>query len=560
VPFLTVAGRGFYGRPEIRDVLNGLQALADPTDDLALAGLLRSPAFALSDAALYRLCQERDRDEEVMHLWDVLQETEARLAGDDGERARRAARTIAELHDQVGRSPVADVLKALLDQTDYRAALIQAGQTRGAQNVAKLLADAHTSGIVGVGEFLEYVRGLRDTGTREGEARATAEGAVQIMSVHAAKGLEFPVVVIGDVTYGRWGRGGVLVDPELGILLPLKDEDDTETAAYRLGKVRADDQEDAESERLLYVAATRAREKLILSGCIGLKKDGTPGKLGGWLGKLAGPGGLPLAGRSIEHHEDGTAARRLDMQVGQTPVGGTIYEPRVAWGHRAGKKEKQATPPVTLPPPLLGPVVPGVEDVDERTRERERVPPQRVWRVVPTAERPSAPARVVGSLVHEALAAWRFPDEPSTDPGQGFERWAEARARGYGITDPRELADAVRQCGRMLVRFQTHPLYREMDEAERRLHEVPYSVTVDGKIESGIIDALYLREGGWTVAEFKTDRVKDEAYFEKLLKREDYLAQAERYAKAVERLVGQRPRVVLCMLNYGGAVRLHWVG
>ena len=62
VPFLTVAGRGFYGRPEIRDLLNTLQALADPTDDLALAGMLRSPAFALSDAALYHLCQETGRD------------------------------------------------------------------------------------------------------------------------------------------------------------------------------------------------------------------------------------------------------------------------------------------------------------------------------------------------------------------------------------------------------------------------------------------------------------------------------------------------------------------
>ena len=56
VAFLTVAGRGFYGRPEIRDLLNGLQGLCDPTDDLALAGLLRSPALALSDAALVHLC------------------------------------------------------------------------------------------------------------------------------------------------------------------------------------------------------------------------------------------------------------------------------------------------------------------------------------------------------------------------------------------------------------------------------------------------------------------------------------------------------------------------
>ena len=59
VPYLTVAGGGFYDRPEIRDLLNALRALADPTDDLALVGLLRSPACALSDPALYRLNEFR---------------------------------------------------------------------------------------------------------------------------------------------------------------------------------------------------------------------------------------------------------------------------------------------------------------------------------------------------------------------------------------------------------------------------------------------------------------------------------------------------------------------
>ena len=555
VPFLTVAGRGFYGRPEIRDLLNALQALADPTDDLTLAGLLRSPAFALSDAALYRLCQERgrdDRNEPAVHLWDVLREGSAELPDEDGRQARRAAHTIAGLHTQVGRTPVADLLKAFLDGTGYRAALIQAGQSRAARNVAKLLADAHASGIVGVGEFLEYVGGLRDSGTREGEARATAEGAVQIMSVHAAKGLEFPVVVIGDVTYGRRGGAGVLIDPELGILLPLKDEDDTLAAIYCLGKARADDQEEAESDRLLYVAATRAREKLILSGCVSLRKNGKFGKLGGWLGKFAGPEGLEIEGNSIDYDEEGSRAIQLDLQVGQTPVAYTIYEPGIAWAERACEREEEE-PTVVLPPFLLEPVSPGVEEVDERTVERERVPPQRVWRVVPTAARPRAPAHVVGSLVHAALAEWWFPDAE-------YERWAKARARGYGITDPRELADAVRECARLLKRFQADSLYREMDEAERRLHEVPYSVVTDGKVESGIIDALYLRAGDWTVAEFKTDRVRDRADFERLLKRKDYLAQAQRYVSAVERLLGQRPRVVLCMLNYAGGVHLHWVG
>jgi len=549
VPFLTVAGRGFYTRPEVRDLLNALQALADPTDDLALAGLLRSPAMALSDAALYELCEKRRSTEGAISLWDVLLGSENVLLGDDGLRARRAVGIISELHHRVGRTSVADVIKAFLEATDYRAALIQAGQARGARNVAKLLADAHTSGIVGVGEFVEYVNGLRDTGTREGEARATAEGAVQIMSVHAAKGLEFPLVVIGDATYGRRGGNSVLVDGELGVLLPLKDEEDELPAVYRLGKERSDDQEETESDRLLYVAATRAREKLILSGIIGLKGDGSPSRLGGWLGKLSGAEGLTLASIRIDHDEEGSGAHGVEMQVGDTPVSCTIYEPGYTWDHPLRETAPEAEQPQRLPPPLLEGVAALKEQVDQRTKDRDRRPPQRVWRVVPGGLKPQAPRWVVGSLVHEALGRWRF-------PADGFEGWVEARARQHGIADPRQLMHAASETKKLLRRFQDHELFEEMDGADRRLHEVPYSRTVDGRVENGIIDALYLRDGSWTLVEFKTDEVRDEADLERLLAEEDYLAQAQRYVAAVEHLLGERPRSILCLLNYAGGVRL----
>jgi ATP-dependent exoDNAse (exonuclease V) beta subunit len=175
--------------------------------------------------------------------------------------------------------------------------------------------------------------------------------------------------------------------------------------------------------------------------------------------------------------------------------------------------------------------------------------------VVPAVKRPRAPAWVIGSLVHEALAAWRFPTE--ADPE--FERWGEARARSYGITDGGQRADAVRRTRLLLLRFRSHPLFREMDRADQRLHEVPYSIVVNGRAERGIIDALYRREGVWTLVEFKTDDVKDQADFERLLAEEDYVAQAQRYASAAERLIGQQSRVVLCMLNYARTVYVHRV-
>ena len=548
VPFLTVAGRGFYDRPEVRDILNALRALADPSDDLALAGLLRSPAMTLSDCAIYLLCQERPSHGGRGSLWEVLRRGGTGLSGEDVPRAARAAQAIAALHDQVGRVSVADLLKAFLDGTDYRAALLQAGQARAARNVAKLLADAHASSIVGVGEFLQYISGLRGIGAREGEARATAEGAVQIMSVHAAKGLEFPVVVLGDVTYSGGRRSAVLVDPELGVLLPIKGGDGALPAAYCLGRARADDQGSAEEDRLLYVAATRAAEKLIFSGCIVLRQDGAPARLGGWLGRIAAVVGLE--GRRVERDAEGSGTCQLDLQVGHATVGCTLYGPH--WAPPASSQEiaVQPAPPLSPPPPLLAPVAPGVAHVDGRTAERERTPPQRVWRVVPAVRHPTAPAWVIGSLVHEALAAWRFPD------GESFPGWAGARTREYGMTDSKQIADAIGQAGRLLRRFQAHWLFRDMDGAERRLHEVPYSRLVDGRLESGIIDALYLREGVWTLVEFKTDRVDNEADLESVLARDDHRAQVERYARAVQRLVGQRPRVVLCLLNYAGTVRL----
>jgi ATP-dependent helicase/nuclease subunit A len=573
IPFLTVSGRGFYGRPEIRDVLNALAALSDPTDDLALAGLLRSPALALSDAGLYWLAAAR-RGEAFQrlnlqtfkrsnvqtfvsppHLWDILRDFGPMLPGEDGARAAHAAHLISDLHAMAGRAPVADLLKAFLDKTGYRAALLKAGQVRAARNLAKLLADAHTSGLVGVGEFVEYVSELRDSGTREGEARTTGEHAVQIMSVHAAKGLEFPVVVLGDATYHPPSRNDIIFDPVLGALLPLRDEDKALPDIYTLGKHTADDQEAAEEDRLLYVAATRAREMLIVSACFTTKDDGTPRAPGGWLGRLDAAAGLGLAGSCVAPEPAASQPLHWQRTLATTPVGYSIYG--AGWICEPRRPEAAVEPSTEerLPPPLLSPVLSDPVTTDDRTAQQERDPGQRVWRVVPAAVRSNAPGWVVGSIVHDALAVWRFPGDAG---GAQFERWAEAHARGRGLTDPHQLADAVTKGRSIMRRFRDHPLYAEMASAERRMHEVPYSrINEDGQVESGIIDALYLRNGVWTIVEFKTDTVSNPARLEALLKEKDYLPQAKRYQASVEQLVGQRPHLILCFLDCGAAVHLH---
>jgi ATP-dependent helicase/nuclease subunit A len=586
LPYLTVAGRGFYDRPEIRDLLNALRALADPTDDLALVGLLRSPAVALSDAAIYRLVQARDEasgpgdrvdavtrvdaGDRVDPLWAVLRRGEVELGVIGDKRAARAVRLISTLHTMAGRTGVGDLLKTFLDETHYRAALLKAGQRRAVRNVDKLLGDAHASGLVGVSSFLEYVSGLQDSGAREGEARAAAGGAVQIMSVHQAKGLEFPVVVLGDATWGGGGGGrGVLADPTLGVLPPLRDEEDDELAAvYCLAEARQADQAKAEADRLLYVAATRAREKLLVSGYLsGIRKDGTPYKLGGWLGKLGRP--LGLHDLEIPYDDQGSLVHHRELHVGETSASCFIYEPacphpRPAVPSAADEAEVPGTSLPSrgedeereLPPPLLAPVA--QEDV---SAAQERTP-QRVLsrlscpRVVPETKRAKAPSRVVGDLVHEALAAWRLPESRDDE---AFDPWLQARARARGLVNPQQVTHAVQRSRRLLLRFQEDPLFEELAGAERRLHEVPFSVQRQGRVDTGQIDLLYRRRSAWTIVEFKTDEVRRSADFERLLQEKDYVAQILRYTKAAEQLLGARPTCLLCMLDYGRRTRVYSV-
>jgi len=574
IPYLTIAGRGFYDRPEVRDVLNALQALADPTDDLAMAGLLRSPACGLTDMALYRLCEAR-REQSLDSLWTLLETGDLSALEDEATRAAEARDLVAALHARVGRVPVADVLKAFLDATNYRAALLRAGQTRAANNVAKLLADAHASEIVGMSAFLDYMTQLRDVAPREGEARTLATGAVQIMSVHQAKGLEFPIVVIGDAAKGGRSGSGVCIDARLGVVPPLREEQALAqglpgeegdrsgptrvmSAAYRLARARDADEEAAESDRLLYVAATRAQEMLLISSAVGVTRNGLL-SVRGWLSRI--DVALGMSGEAPPCDAAGAAVYGLELHAGSEPVRCVIYEPA------APELGAELPAPQTVPagpaplgrpdPAMLAPVVPAPVTADAALRDADRDPPRRVWRVVPRSDRAWAPAWVVGQVVHLALRDWLFPGAGAVSgaPGADFYRWAASEARSCGLTDETEVANAVERAARMLARFRASRLYADMDAAEMRLHEVPYSVTGDqGVPDSGVFDALYFTGGQWTLVEFKTDRVRDEVDVDRLLCQADYNPQMVRYLGASERLLGQRPRGLMCFLNMGRRV------
>jgi ATP-dependent helicase/nuclease subunit A len=535
IPFITVAGRGFYARPEIRDVLNALAAIADPTDDLALAGLLRSPAIGLSDADLYPLRFAPGRDQ-PRPVWEALRTSE--VSG-----TSEVYNLIAELHALAGRVSVAEVLKRFLDLTHYRALLSAAPQGhRLRRNVDKLLADAHTSRLISLGGFLEYVQTLQDSGVREGEAPVEAGGAVQLMTVHKAKGLEFPVVVIADAAHeARGGSNPVLIDERLGLLVNLHDADQHQSIRYRLAQLSDAAQDEAEDQRLLYVAVTRAKEKLIINGHA---KITTQGQLSsrGWLARLGEVIGLS----EVKLEGEITTPCQLDVHLpGEIPqpIGCMLYPP--AAQETAAIVAAPLTEPAStsLSMPILARPVVAAADIIIQQSAFDNLQ-SKIWRVVPRARQPGGPAWVVGKLVHEALRRWRWPDQDD------FDVFLWPVALEMGLTDHAEIQATINAARRLLRRFQVHPLRAEIDQAER-WPEVPYALPDD----TGAIDLLYRSGDIWTIVDFKTDEVRSSAELRETVERQHYAEQVRRYVEAVTSQIGQRPRARLVFLNVGGEIQ-----
>jgi len=574
IPYVTVAGRGFYDRPEVRDLLNALTAIADPTDDVAMAGLLRSPAFGLSDNALFQLrwCDESAR--QGSGFWQALDDDDALavLAPTDAEQAIRARRIVRELHEQAGRTAVAVILKALLDRTHYQAALhhSSAGE-RIWRNVDKLLADAHRSHLVGIGDFLEYVRSLRDAATREGEAPTEAGNAVQLMTVHKAKGLEFPIVVIADAARSSpVFSQSLLLDTELGPLLRVqqKARDRTSPLTYQLARQKYAEMDEAESRRLLYVAATRAEEKLLISGhCKISTSKSDPGRpqLSGWLQWLG-----DVAGVSELRYPDPLVAPISESLTWQSESAGLWLYP-FAVGASAPSEVGRGAPlrspaprptsglrsPISAPLPLEFDLVADLaevnttEEIDKKLEEEEADPPPRVWRVVPKTGRARPPSWVVGTLVHRALQRWRFPGESD------FEDFLRPFALECGLTSEQEIKNAIKEAGKLLGRLQGAHFFSELNQSEL-FHEVPYSIEIDGEIDSGIIDLLArsASDAPWKIYDFKSDSLRSSDDLQKHITRKQYDQQVRRYAKALETLLGQRPDAFLVFLDVEKGVKL----
>lgn len=287
--FVVGGGRGYYARHEIRDLLNVLTVLDTPLDDVALAATLRSPLVAVDVDTLVILAQlarsdkresakgkkgttgTKDRQISLYPaLFTLIEDT--RVPEIERERLQRFLEVMERLRREEDRLPVGHLLERLIAETQYDIRLLcRPGGRRRLANVRKLLQIANADPVMGVRDFIRRLRDMEKLSDREGDAPTEEEAAdvVRIITIHGAKGLEFPVVVLADMARGLLipERNMFVSDPHLFALgTRLGGEPSVVYKAIDKQRQEADMQESA---RLLYVAMTRAREHLILCGNIG---------------------------------------------------------------------------------------------------------------------------------------------------------------------------------------------------------------------------------------------------------------------------------------------------
>jgi ATP-dependent exoDNAse (exonuclease V) beta subunit len=257
VPHVLVGGRGFHQREEIEAMRIALTAIERPDDELAVFSTLRGPLFSLADDSLF-LFRSRHGP---LH---AFRRTTAELRGDDNS-VQEGLDELARLHKGRNFRPIALTIRELLDATRAQAgfALWQAGDQVLA-NVLRLMQLARNfeeSAGLSFRGFINHLSTLAETAAHS-EQPLMEDGVegVRLMTVHKAKGLEFPVVVLCDITCNLSMGASRHLDPERGIFaVRLAGGSPWELLDHEQAESERDA---AESLRLLYVAATRARDIL----------------------------------------------------------------------------------------------------------------------------------------------------------------------------------------------------------------------------------------------------------------------------------------------------------
>jgi ATP-dependent helicase/nuclease subunit A len=489
IPSYALLAEGYYERREILDMVLALETLRDPRDDRALLGFLRSPFVGVRDETLLDLVRQTTRP-----VWSRI--AEARVA----EQALvdfgvSLVRDHAALRDRIS---INELLVSLLDRSGYLAHLVALGET-GRQplaNVRKFLRFAREFRDGNVGDFLRAVREAKKREEQESDERLYGrhEDVVTITSVHSAKGLEWPIVFWADLARepSKVGNQPLLIGRDTVALKNPEAEAQGPAWTELLEQEKAEAA--AEHRRLWYVAATRAKDRLIVSGFTDKKTH------------------------------DGCAATALNRVLGLDRVTGSTLSYRDRSGTEfhatiqrlSAVEESETTREMEFTPTAVPAAPAAVHALNGRPRHSATELmgyarcPRRHWfkYVIGVREPPmdrsgpewgSAVAR--GQVVHDVLEHIREEDELEGLLEVALGRWDPDRPPPE--SEPgRQYRDAL---AREISAVRGHPAYRALDDApgSRRELEFVHLASGDGFLQ-GKIDLAAAGEAGFEALDVKT--------------------------------------------------------
>jgi len=500
VPYRVESGSLIYRTQEVRDLLNCLTAIDDPADEVAVVAALRSPAYACSDV---ELAKYKAAGGGWNYLSPRLDEAEGRVA--DSLRNLRGYH--AERHDA---SLTALIERFLAERGQVEVGMLDSGGRNGFRRVRFIIDQARAFEAAGPESLRAFVSWME---RRAGEAILDNEGAgldddedaVRVLTIHGAKGLEFPIVFVAGLGSAPMNRPGVfLVDrasDDIAVCMGAK----TQYRRFELGPVNRlsaleGEHTDAEYARLLYVATTRARDHLIVSL---YHKKGAASACG--------------ARRLIEHGADQLAERRPDLTAAKAvtrPFADLEVDPAEELSQDAFEAGRGSLVDAATERLYTSATAIGYQKKEEKEDESEP------W------SRGRGGTRL-GRAVHAVIQSLPL-DADNTIIAAFSRAQAVAEAIPHRTRDVEKLVEWVLRSSQAAVRARA---------ARRALREVPFALTFDGTVLEGFIDLVIETAEGIEIVDWKTDQIGPEEVGERL---REYETQAGLYVYGLESATGRR--------------------
>lgn len=497
IPYNLEVGGNFYKAQEVLDILNILKVIYDPQDKLALIGVLRSPLCAM-------------KDEEIISLW---QQKALNIFAQDFE-ASKAVKNLynllKKLHLKAGHITLKELIEEIFYKTDFL--IFETLAAAGEQALANLLKferfvlENASKGFT-LAQLLFYIETYGKKDKEDSQITLAEENfdVVNLMTIHKSKGLEAPVVILVDTCKKEktnQEEKNFLVDTlnsKIGLSLgSLKNLN------YLILQERESLHDKAEKERLLYVALTRAKQKLLI--CVSEKK--TQG----------------IIEKSLRNSGCYPAADNLENDLFKT-ISFPFADPQSF----LFKQNKDITKQHTLDWSFALPLWQKRKAEYENYKQEEIVAPSHLQGNKSSAQK----ALDIGSAVHRTLHIY-------------FQTGVFDLPLALRQLDLQADDEVLNTCRKIINTFAKGDILKELKTMEFLGSEIPFTMTENGFMVNGIIDALFRKPGGQLfIVDFKTDKIDNKDLKQYSLK---YEQQLTLYKRAVQKMF--RNQEVISALAY----------